>query len=635
MQLSFLRYFPSLRIILSIIAALLICISIASYLFFIDISSKINNIAIQNIKDNTELKAEELSISLSNKIESITTNLEILRNSPSIILQSDLASNILNAAQNSTSDLTNAYVWTNKNGEIMWSSNFINKTSYEKFKGQNISERDQFRIVKSTLKPYFSTVIDSITNIPTVFISYPILIDKTNFDINLKNNRINNSTISYQQISHILEQQQQRQPQTNKTFSGVVFAGINSSSIIKYVNSEITPNNRSSISLIDKDGLILFSSNAEFNNIVVNSKDYKENIKKYLDEQNQKILSTTMKKVFKEETGSVEINDKSGISSTIAYTPLYLNGQILFYVTLSTQHNFVTDVDALIRQQQNFTMGSLFTIGIIAFLISIIMDLFNRKLKGTVEDKTKDLKTAINSLENANEQLKEHDLMQREFINIAAHELRTPTQSIVGYLELLRNFPENFKKYLEPLERNSQRLYQLTEDILDIARIESNNLKLNKERFEIRNLIKETIDDFTNKYKNTKKNDFEIIDSNEKNNLQNKEIFVKADKIRIQQVLLNLLSNAYKFTENGKIIIKIEKNESQINIKVQDNGQGIYNDILPRLFEKFATKSETGTGLGLYISKNIVEAHGGKIKGYNNPDGKGATFEFNLPTENI
>ncbi len=387
--------------------------------------------------------------------------------------------------------------------------------------------------------------------------------------------------------------------------------------------------------MIDKDGLILFSSKAEFNNVVVNSKDYKENIKKYLDEQNQKILSTTMKKVFKEETGSVEINDKSGISSTIAYTPLYLNGQILFYVTLSTQHNFVTDVDALIRQQQNFTMGSLFTIGIIAFLISIIMDLFNRKLKGTVEDKTKDLKTAINSLENANEQLKEHDLMQREFINIAAHELRTPTQSIVGYLELLRNFPENFKKYLEPLERNSQRLYQLTEDILDIARIESNNLKLNKERFEIRNLIKETIDDFTNKYKNTKKNDFEIIDSNEKNNLQNKEIFVKADKIRIQQVLLNLLSNAYKFTENGKIIIKIEKNESQINIKVQDNGQGIYNDILPRLFEKFATKSETGTGLGLYISKNIVEAHGGKIKGYNNPDGKGATFEFNLPTENI
>ncbi len=295
MQLSFLRYFPSLRIILSIIAALLICISIASYLFFIDISSKINNIAIQNIKDNTELKAEELSISLSNKIESITTNLEILRNSPSIILQSDLASNILNAAQNSTSDLTNAYVWTNKNGEIMWSSNFINKISYEKFKGQNISERDQFRIVKSTLKPYFSTVIDSITNIPTVFISYPILIDRANFDINLKNNRINNSIISYQQISHIQEQQQ-RQLQTNKTFSGVVFAGINSSSIIKYINSEINPNNRSSISLIDKDGLILFSSKAEFNNVVVNSKDYKENIKKYLDEQNQKILSTTMKK---------------------------------------------------------------------------------------------------------------------------------------------------------------------------------------------------------------------------------------------------------------------------------------------------------------------------------------------------
>ena len=624
MQLSFLRSFPSLGIILSIIAAFLIFISISSYLFFIDISSKINNIAIQNIKDNTELEAEELSISLSNKIESITTNLEILRYSPSIILQLDVASNILNAAQYSTGDLTNAYVWTNKNGEIIWSSKFLNKTAYEKFKGQNISERDQFRIVKSTLKPYFSTVIDSITNIPTVFISYPILLDSTS---------INNSATSYLQSSHIQEQQQQSQ--INKTFSGVVFAGINSSSIINYLNSKITPNNRSSINLMDKDGLILFSSNTEFNNIVLDSKDYKEIMKKYFDDQNQKILSTAMKKVFKEETGSIEITNKSGSSSTIAYTPVYLNGQILFYVTLSTPHNFATEVDDLIRQQQNFTMGSLFAIGIIAFLISIIMGLFNRKLRGTVEDRTKELKTAIDSLENANEQLKEHDLMQREFINIAAHELRTPTQSIVGYLELLKNFPENFKKYLEPLERNSQRLYQLTEDILDIARIESNNLKLKKERFEIKNLIKETIDDFTNKYTNTQKNNFEIIDNNEKNNLQNKEIFVKADKARIQQVILNLLSNAYKFTENGKIIINIKKNGNQINIKVQDNGQGIYYDILPRLFEKFATKSEVGTGLGLYISKNIVEAHGGSIKGYNNSDGKGATFEFILPIENI
>ena len=119
--------------------------------------------------------------------------------------------------------------------------------------------------------------------------------------------------------------------------------------------------------------------------------------------------------------------------------------------------------------------------------------------------------------------------MQTEFINIAAHELRTPTQSIVGYLELLKNFPENFKKYFEPLERNCQRLYQLTEDILDIARIESNNLKLNKERFEIKHLIKETIDDFKNKYKNTKKNNFEIIDSN-------KKIIYKIRKYLLKQI---------------------------------------------------------------------------------------------------
>jgi signal transduction histidine kinase len=109
-------------------------------------------------------------------------------------------------------------------------------------------------------------------------------------------------------------------------------------------------------------------------------------------------------------------------------------------------------------------------------------------------------------------------------------------------------------------------------------------------------------------------NDFEIIDNNEKNNLQNKETFVKADKVRIQQVILNLLSNVYKFTEHGKIMIKIKNNGNQINMKVQDNCQGIYYDILLRLFGKFVTKSEVGTGLGLYISKNIAEAQGGAYK---------------------
>ena len=165
-------------------------------------------------------------------------------------------------------------------------------------------------------------------------------------------------------------------------------------------------------------------------------------------------------------------------------------------------------------------------------------------------------------------------------------------------------------------------------------------------------LIKETIDDFTNKFGNTRKNDIKIRYFNEDNNYDDndkhknkinnnnyiKGIFVYADRIRIQQVISNLLNNAYKFTETGIIIVNIikqsNKNENKVTISIKDMGKGIDHEISSKLFERFTTKSEIGTGLGLYISKNIVEAHGGTIRGYNNPDGqKGATFEFTLPIE--
>ncbi|HET8792203.1 MAG TPA: CHASE3 domain-containing protein [Nitrososphaeraceae archaeon] len=260
-------------------------------------------------------------------------------------------------------------------------------------------------------------------------------------------------------------------------------------------------------------------------------------------------------------------------------------------------------------------------------------------LQKEINKKTRQLKQSNIYLKKSNEDLEKNDAMQKEFINIAAHELRTPVQSIVGYLEMVKNFPENFKKYLEPLERNSERLYRLTEDILDIARIESNNFKLNKEKFDIGQLLSETADEFITKNQiinKEKNNEIQLLypDEYNQNNLDTKsEFLVYADKNRIQQVVLNLLSNASKFTNDGKIVIKINKEyENQIKVSIQDNGKGIDEEILPTLFTKFNTKSEAGTGLGLYLSKNIINSHGGSIRGYNNLDGKpGATFEFTIP----
>jgi two-component system sensor histidine kinase VicK len=239
-------------------------------------------------------------------------------------------------------------------------------------------------------------------------------------------------------------------------------------------------------------------------------------------------------------------------------------------------------------------------------------------------------------------QLKMHDKMQKEFINIAAHELRTPIQPILGLSEVVLSNTKDIEqaKLLQVVSRNAKRLQRLTEDILDVTKIESQSLNLNKEQFNLSDVIANAIDDImTNKVSLRAKN------GNNNNAIKllykPQDVFVYADKARISQVIHNLLDNAVKSTKDkeGTITVMVEKKEKerdqlnnngqQIIVSVKDTGKGIDPQIFPRLFTKFATKSETGTGLGLFICKGIVEAHGGKIWAENNPD-KGATFLFSL-----
>ena len=226
------------------------------------------------------------------------------------------------------------------------------------------------------------------------------------------------------------------------------------------------------------------------------------------------------------------------------------------------------------------------------------------------------------------EQLKIHDKMQKAFINVAAHELRTPIQPILGLAEVLQHgIKDTHQIHLtDVIIRNAKRLQRLTEDILDVTKIESQSLQLNKEQFNLHEMMLNAIADSNNQLKK---------DSNIKLELVSKEdVFVKADKARLNQVIANLLSNAIKFTqkEGGIITIRTEIMNSRILVSIKDTGTGIDPEILPRLFTKFVTKPETGgTGLGLFISKSIIEAHGGSIWAENNKDGKGASFTFSLP----
>ena len=284
-----------------------------------------------------------------------------------------------------------------------------------------------------------------------------------------------------------------------------------------------------------------------------------------------------------------------------------------------------------------------------------------------------ELTTVIKELALANEQVKVREKMTTDFINIAAHELRTPIQSILGYSEILQILSEQEeqsddnnnnnktdnekKKALEAISRNAIRLDKLAKDILDVAIIDNNTLTLNKQRFNLNEKIRNVISDTTNQIRNTTTttttHDSSINDCNKNKNIKiifepagTNDIFVEADKIRIYQVISNLLRNAVKFTkEGGTISITTDVNtdvadlgveeKGVVVVKIKDRGIGIDPEILPRLFTKFATKSQIGTGLGLFISKSIVEAHGGRIWAENNNSGKdgekGATFRFSLP----
>jgi two-component system sensor histidine kinase VicK len=261
------------------------------------------------------------------------------------------------------------------------------------------------------------------------------------------------------------------------------------------------------------------------------------------------------------------------------------------------------------------------------------------------------------------QQLKKSEILQKDFIHIAAHELRNPIQPILAISEILKSiiiqnesrgsqeFVINKSQiigYIDTIIRNTKKLMSLTANILDITRIETNSLNLHKEAVDLRLFLLEHMLDYEKHVMNNKEYGYKRhldneerydsrLDFSQLNGPGSYDCFLaEVDRSRVSQVVSNLLDNAFKFTNDGEMI-KMELKREVVNFKkyalitIKDNGRGIHPEILPKLFTKFATKSEKGTGLGLFICKNIVEAHGGRIWAKNNDDGNGATFSFSLP----
>ena len=228
------------------------------------------------------------------------------------------------------------------------------------------------------------------------------------------------------------------------------------------------------------------------------------------------------------------------------------------------------------------------------------------------------------------EQLKYKNETQKQFLNIAAHELRNPIQPILGLAEvMLSNKNLNViqqEELLRIIINNAKKLHFLTNNLLDVARIDENLFSLELQQFDIVELANEVIKEVRNQI-TTKKIKIDL-------QCNEKSLNVIGDKIRLNQVFLNLINNSIKYTDEGDILVSIKRdsnNDTIALVQIKDTGLGIQENVKQKLFSKFTKGTKVGTGLGLFICKNIVESHGGKIWAENNTD-KGATFSFTVPT---
>ena len=495
----------------------------------------------------------------------------------------------------------------------------------ETFLGINFSYRDWVKDTKANLAPVFSSGLEK-QHIYRMYITYPIINQRTGQYVGLIGASV--PTVPF-------------------------FANYGN---VRNINSQF---------------LVAFDRNATLlavgaNQSLVGKNFFGDYTQQFIN--HNKILNNLTRNMLAGYHGYAVYNYGKGERLTTA-SPIFVNYKPVYFIQVVTPtsqiYSQINDI-LFTEREKMFSFLAGITAAVVLLIVFLIK--WNSSLNNEVKRRTKELnesnqqlqlttvelKKANESLmesnkklELANKQLEFHDKMQREFINVAAHELRTPIQPILALTSILRskiNDTEQ-RQFLDIVFRNAKRLNRLTDDILDVTRIESQLLYLKKEQLNLNDIITNAINDI-------------IIDKgleNDKKNLKirydPRDVFVEADRYRLSQVVSNLLTNAVKFTEEGTISITIEKKETSNNnnnnnnnngngaaaavVSIKDTGTGIDHEILPRLFTKFATKSFEGTGLGLFISKNIIEAHGGRIWAENNSNGeKGATFSFAIPIVN-
>lgn len=605
-----------------IVAILIVIIPISLYLYFQqETESSIRNSIYEQQKQNQMDASKAIATHLESDIELILSRLQGLASSPSIMNWDSRSNPTITLLKdyyriiNSSTPVDRLFL-NDRSGVSVLDIAPLNTTNYA---GINFSFRDWVNQTKNTLSPVISDTFLGMDDKNRIAMTYPII--------------IKNSSGSF--------------------YNGLVGVVIPVNEFFNFYGN-IYDIQSQYLSVLDNKSVILVHPlpslvGKEFFG------EFTQNLTGYND-----ILNNLVRTVI---SGQPNISIYEFVNEERLNTgyPVYIDGVPKYAVFVVTPTSSIYSTVNNIIEKERLQMLSLI-IGIIAAVLLLILYLskVNSTLDKAVKKRTTELENVNIKLESANKHIKIHDDMQKEFINMAAHELRNPVQSLLGFSDILKKLnirnegnkiALQYKDAIEAISRSSKRLKRLVDIIFDVSQLDNNLLILNKESFDLKDMIEQLVTDYQshNTLLNNTNNNQPHIEGNNIEYTKGKHVIdfaysnyppgpktVKGDKTYLKQVITNLVDNAVEFTQNeGKVKINLDKEleNGKVIVTVSDNGYGIHPDILPFLFTKYVKKSRGGAGLSLYISKKIIEAHGGEIWAKNNDDGRGATFGFSLPLD--
>ncbi|AIC14285.1 sensor histidine kinase [Nitrososphaera viennensis] len=578
-------------LVIIITVALASMTAVSSFLVYTAQQTTQSNIALaasqalrSNLAEDSEEVSSRVSVTLGNAERLLAASaLAIAGKDPA----SDSVRQALLLIESALGPYADNIIWISGEGKLLYAASAGTSLTI----GSDLSDRRFYELPLATNRPYISPLLSDMGSVPSFAIAVPV-----------------------------------PQSAANSSFNGVLAAIVPVSSARNVFLAPYASTDKS-LMLVSNDGTILIHSSDE-----LMGKSIAENgaLLSLVSDDTKEMVQQSLQLMAQGKSGVLEYKDRDGNETLMAYAPVMVNRTHVLTVAVSQAMSVVQKpfVDVFAERENFSLIATVLIAAISAIFITFILAL-NKRLFTTVSKQDEKISNQLAELTAANERLKEQDVIKDEFINIAAHELRTPVLPIVLSAEnLADSMPDNDN--IRIILRNANRITKLTNDILDVSRIESNTFKLQKQKTNIKRLIEEVIQDA--QLKIPKGQDVEIV-FEEKVPPAMEDLMI--DRGRISQVLVNLVDNAVNFTESGVIRVVLEPDTAagRVKVSITDSGKGIDPSVMPKLFGKFVSKSDRakGTGLGLYLCKAIVESHGGTIYGENNAAGTGATFSFTLP----